>query len=104
MSVDISTLSAVELAALRSQIDKTIDKRRKEDLSSTRTEVAKLIASRGFSLKEVLRGMTTDQKFVRGKKYRSATDPSLVWECTGSRPMWVRNAIEAGDALIEVTD
>jgi len=104
MAISIDGLSAIELKALRENIDKTIIKRREEDLDALRAEIIELVASRGYSLQEVMARATKSKaptaSYVRGKTYRHPDDPTKTWLCTGSRPQWVRDVLGSGRVMI----
>lgn len=103
MTISIDGLSAVELKALRESIDKTIVKRREEDLDTLRAEILELVSNRGYSLQDVMTRTTKGRavvSYVRGKKYQHPDDPTKIWECTGSRPQWVRDVLTSGRVMI----
>lgn len=105
MVLDISNLSASELRDLRASIDKTIEQKARQELANLRAEIVSIVTARGYMLQQVMdfkTNSTQQAAFVRGRCYADPANPEKIWQCTGSRPQWVRSLLANGVMLIDV--
>lgn len=109
MTIDLSKLNRKELEKLRKDIDKAIEK-----LAITERKMALEAAEQaareyGFSLADLTAdGAGTIKKTRKspGKiapKYRNPADAEQTWTGRGRQPVWVREALEAGKTLDDLT-
>ncbi|PWG17634.1 H-NS histone family protein [Salibaculum griseiflavum] len=103
MSTDLKTMTRKELEKLRRDVDKQIERLKKQDLKKAREAAEKAAASLGFSLDEVIGDGGKKPRASRGKaksagapKYANPENPSQTWTGKGRQPQWYKDAIAAG--------
>lgn len=109
-NIDISQLSALELKALRENIETQLVDREVFELDKLRADVLELCSSRGYTLQQVMAPLRkkaakpkSDTHFVKGQPYRNPEDPTQVWRGFGGRPLWLRNFLAKGGAMEQLT-
>lgn len=108
--IDISQLSALELKALRENIETQLVDREVMELDKLRADVLELCSSRGYTLQQVMAPLRkkaakpkADAHFVKGQPYRNPEDPTQVWRGFGGRPLWLRNFLAKGGTMEQLT-
>lgn len=104
--IDISQLSALELKALRDNIETQLVDREALELDKLRADVLELCSSRGYTLQQVMAPIRkkavkpkSDTHFVKGQPYRNPEDPTQVWRGFGGRPIWLREYLAKGGTI-----
>lgn len=108
--IDISQLSALELKALRDNIETQLVDREALELDKLRADVLELCSSRGYTLQQVMAPLRkkavkpkSDTHFVKGQPYRNPEDPTQVWRGFGGRPLWLRDFLAKGGTMAQLT-
>lgn len=108
--IDISQLSALELKALRDNIETQLVDREALELDKLRADVLELCSSRGYTLQQVMAPIRkkaakpkSDTHFVKGQPYRNPEDPTQVWRGFGGRPIWLREYLAKGGTMAQLT-
>ena len=105
MKIDLKSMSRRELEKLSTDIDKALDRLKKQDMKKAKEAAAKAAAAHGFSLAEILGGAPSAGPTAKAKtksavkgvmKYANPADPSQKWTGKGRQPHWFKAAIEAG--------
>lgn len=100
MAIDLKNMTRKELEKLGRDVEKALDRLRKNDLKKVRNEMEKLAAAHGVSVEDVLgapqkmRKKATKSKSVA--KYANPADASKTWTGKGRQPDWFKEAIAAG--------
>lgn len=105
MKTNLKGMSRKELEKLQKDIDKALDRLKKQDMKAARLAAEKAAAAHGFSLTELAgnapakRGPKPGPKSAKkaGKpKYQNPDDASQKWTGKGRQPLWFKAAIESG--------
>jgi len=103
MSVDVKSMSRKELVKLQRDIEKALERLKKQDLKAAKAAAEKAAAAHGFSLSELSGSPAT--KTAKGPKaakkagkpkYRNPSDASQTWTGKGRQPDWYKSAIADG--------
>ena len=98
--MDISQLSLVDLKDLLSRLPLEIKRREKEEKAKVRKEIESLAAAHGFSLDDLLAGVSEPKvKKTVAVKYRHPDNSDLAWTGRGRQPKWVADFITSGGNL-----
>lgn len=98
MSIDLTTLSPVQLEDLMQQAaarKAEIAKSHKED---ARRQVAQLAKDLGYSIEDLFGGGQRVRSAL-AVRYRNPANPSETWVGRGKRPAWVSVALASGATL-----
>lgn len=96
--IDLKPLSLSELEELAHDVQKEIERRKKQEIKQVAADIKALVAQSGLTLDEVL-SVKTKQKGPA--KYRNPENPEQTWAGRGKRPDWLRDALAAGRDLEE---
>ncbi len=99
---DLSTLSLVELADLKKQIDVEIVRRKETEKQNLRAEMLRMAAAAGLSLADVIGGVEKKgRKAVSAgvAQFRNPADAEQTWTGRGRKPQWVLDWLAAGNSL-----
>lgn len=105
---DLNNMTLSELKSLERKVAKAIakfeDRERRTALAALKTQAKKM----GFSLSELTDTETKPKKSTKPRKkvapkYANPADKSQTWTDRGRRPAWVVKALEAGNALDDLT-
>lgn len=105
MTIDLKSLSRKELEKLSRDVDKALDRLKKQDMKKAKEAAAKAAAAHGFSLSELVGSATapksqrkaTTKAATKGPmKYANPADPSQKWTGKGRQPNWFKAAVAAG--------
>ncbi len=103
MKTNLKPLSIDDLIALRDEISREIESRRKEARKKLWQEFQDKAKALGVSLEELLAGQKkTRAKARSGKiavKYVHPADKTLTWTGRGKQPLWVAEWLRAGKSL-----
>ena len=104
--VDLKSLSLSELKALKTRVEKAIERHDKKEKAKAVQTLKATAKSLGFSLEELVGGekKTSVAKPKKAKAaakamYRHPDDTSLTWGGRGPRPKWLRDALNKGKSL-----
>lgn len=100
---DLSTYSAGDLRALQSQVAKQIKARTEQERAVAREQILAIAESAGMSLKELLNGMPSAKKSLKGSiapiRFRHPENKVQQWSGRGRQPKWVVEWITAGKSI-----
>ena len=97
--IDLSGLSADELAALAERAHSERQAVIERTKSELRERFSKEAEAAGFTLDEIV-GVT--KKRTRAKppaKYRNPANPAQMWSGRGKKPVWMQELIDQGQKL-----
>ncbi len=100
-------MSRKELEKLAADIDKTLERVSKREMTAALAAAEKAAKAHGFSLAEIAPGATSAKKSQRKKttakpkkpgkpKYANPKDKTQTWTGKGRRPDWFLTALDAG--------
>lgn len=109
MTTDLKKMSRKELEKLARDVEKALDKLRKQDLKKVRQDLKKVAAAAGVTIEEAL-GLDTAPKAAKSKKksakskakmkspakFANPNNSSQTWTGKGRQPEWYKAAIAAG--------
>lgn len=105
MKIDLKNMSRKELEKLGSDVEKALNKLRKQDLKKVKLEMEKLAAAHGVSVEDILGRKVTKPaattKTTKAKsvpKFANPADKKQTWAGKGRQPAWYKSAIEAGQS------
>ncbi len=106
MSIDISKLTAAELKDLAGKIEKRVVQVEKETLQTALKEMRAIADKLGVAFEDVIalhggRGKKPAKKSAT--KYANPNDPSQTWTGRGRKPAWLKEALEAGKSIDDLT-
>ncbi|KJZ26103.1 histone-like nucleoid-structuring protein H-NS [Tritonibacter mobilis] len=102
MDIDLSTLSKVELEALAKQIELRKLNAEKEAKRNAYSEMLAVAAKHGVSFEDAVALHSRRGRVPKAPaKYANPEDPTQTWSGRGRKPIWVREALEAGKSLEE---
>lgn len=99
MKFDLKSLSRKELEKLARDVEKALDKIRRQDLKKVRQEMEKLAAAHGVSVEDVMATPAKTRAAPKAKaapKYANPEDQKQTWSGRGRQPDWFKSAIAAG--------
>jgi len=96
--IDLNPLSLSELEQLSHNVQKEIERRKKQEIKQVAADIKALVAQSGMTLEEVL---NIKPKQKSPAKYRNPDNPEETWAGRGKRPGWLRNALSEGRDLEE---
>lgn len=94
--IDISNLTIPELDDLQKQIVAQRKKIEKKSLRDARAAAAAAAQAYGFSLEDIASADFKAPKTTAPAQYRNPENSEETWSGKGRRPMWFKDAIEAG--------
>ena len=102
--MDVTKLSAVELAKLQKEISKELGKRKSGERKKLLKHLSALAAAKGFSLKALVTNTDESNKKQRIHKpvkikYRHPVDQSLTWTGRGRKPKWIMEWLALGKKI-----
>ena len=102
--MDISSFSTVDLKDLLQQIPAELKRREKEEKAALRKQLEEIAAEKGYSVSDIF-GVATEKvaKDPVLPKYRSVSDPNLLWSGRGRQPVWVKTFIADGGKWEDIT-
>lgn len=104
--MNLSKYTVKDLERLKREIDKEITSRRKQEERQAREELKEVAARYGFSLNELVGGVTVSKGRSQGKsqdKFRHPRDPSKTWTGRGRKPKWVKEWEAAGCSIDDLS-
>ena len=102
MSINLKEMSRKELVKLQRDIEKALERLKKQDMKAAKAAAEKAAAAHGFSLSELAgnAGPTPKAKAKAKKagkpKYKNPADASQTWTGKGRQPDWYKAAMAAG--------
>ena len=97
--MNLSNMSIAELRDLEEKTKREIKKREGEELSRARDEIMSIAQKLGVPLKHIL---ATQGKVKTGKtatQYQHPDNAALHWSGRGRKPGWIKEWLDAGNAL-----
>lgn len=108
MKIDLKTMTRKELEKLAGDVEKALEKLRKQDLKKVRKEMEKIASAHGVKVEEVFGAKLASKtagksakKPAKAKapaKYANPADKSQTWTGKGRQPNWFKAATQAGAA------
>lgn len=97
---DLKNMTRKELEKLSRDIEKALNRLKKQDLKKAKDAAAKAAAAHGFTLNELV-GSAPKAKAARPKttskmKYANPADASQTWTGKGRQPNWYKDAVASG--------
>ncbi len=103
MTIDLSTMSRLELIELRSNLDTAIQRAEERERTEALRAAEEAAAKFGFSLEEIAAtARHTGKKGKAAPKYRNPQNPDETWSGRGRKPHWVHAALTAGADISEL--
>ncbi len=102
--MDLSKLDAKQLKQLKKDIDKELNRRRKEDVKEAQKELKGLAERYGISIQDLVTGAATGKSGRRAApaRFRHPDDPSKGWSGRGRKPGWIKEWEAKGRSLDEL--
>lgn len=103
--MDLSSLNAKQLKALRKDVEKELSSRRAAEQKRAREELKEVASKYGFSLNELVGGSSAGKATRRTRapvKYRHPDDPTKTWTGRGRKPLWIKAWESSGRSLDEL--
>ena len=97
--MNLSNMSLAELRDLEEKTKREIKTREVEELSRARDEIMSIAQKLGVPLKHIL---ATQGKAKAGKtatQYQHPDNAALQWSGRGRKPGWIKQWLDAGNAL-----
>jgi DNA-binding protein H-NS len=106
---DVDSLSFEQLRALQASAEKALEKQKRIKIESLRSEIEKMLAGNGFTVKEVFADLIPEPPATKmglrkpaTPKFFNPNDPSVTWSGRGKQPHWFQEHIAAGKSVDEV--
>jgi DNA-binding protein H-NS len=102
--IDLSPLSYSDLVELRKNLEVEIVRRKESEKQNLIAELQNLVASKGFSLSDVL-GTSSDKKAAKKAastakaQFRNPADAEQTWTGRGRKPQWAIEFLAQGGSL-----
>lgn len=102
--MDISGLTLPDLLDLQKRVASEIRRREAKEKNALLGKVRKMVAEHGFSLEDLLKKETKENKESRTRspvkvKYRHPKDANLTWTGRGRTPKWIEEWQAGGGKL-----
>ncbi|WP_090211609.1 H-NS family nucleoid-associated regulatory protein [Litoreibacter janthinus] len=100
--IDLKPLSLTELKALQARVEKAIARHDKKQKVKALALVKAKAKELGFSLDELTGSKATSKaapKKAAKAAYRHPDDATKTWAGRGARPLWLKDALNAGKSL-----
>ena len=98
--MDVTQYSNQELNQLKKDIDKELNKRRRQDLKEAQKELKSVAEKYGVALSDLVPGGGSGKSGSASKvRFRHPEDPSKGWSGRGRRPNWVKEWEEKGGRI-----
>jgi len=105
-AIDISTITTPRLKSLMQEIEGELKKREKEDRKKAYSRMQEVVAEYGLTLEDVLGDRKKHSKKIHtplSPKYINPDNPKQTWNERGPRPKWLKQLLESGRSLEELT-
>ncbi|RLK50845.1 DNA-binding protein H-NS [Alkalispirillum mobile] len=102
--MDLSGYSISELNKLKTDIEREVRQRRKQQAKEAQRELKAVADKYGFSLNELVGNASTGggQKAKAKAVYQHPEDPSKTWSGRGRRPRWINEWEQQGRDIDEL--
>ena len=100
--MDLSKYNAQQLQQLKKDIEKEVNRRRKEDVKEAQKELKNLAERFGISVQDLLSGAAGgkgNRKTTAKVRFRHPDDPSKGWSGRGRKPAWIKEWEAKGRSL-----
>lgn len=98
--MDLSKLSSTELRQLQEQLKQELKQRESHDLAKAREEIFAIAKSVGLPVQELIAAPVPRVRTgTVPPRYRNPADASQLWTGRGRQPVWVKQWLEAGNAI-----
>ena len=99
-SPNISKLSYKQLIKLEADVAIALARRKQEEKTDVKRQLAELAARSGFELSDVIGKQQGRKKGSKvAVKYRHPNDPTLTWTGRGRQPLWLVAELKNGKKL-----
>ncbi|MCP1676366.1 DNA-binding protein H-NS [Natronocella acetinitrilica] len=99
--MDLSKYNPQQLKQLKKDIDKELNRRRKEDVKEAQKELKNIAERFGITVQDLVAGaagVKTAKKPAQ-VKFRHPDDPSKGWSGRGRKPSWIKEWEQKGRSL-----
>lgn len=103
MAIDLKSMTKKELEKLAQNVERQLERLKKQDLKKARDAAEKAAAAHGFQLSDILGGAAPAAKTRKAKpkaagvaKYANPADSNQTWTGKGRQPQWFKDAVAAG--------
>jgi len=100
--MDLSNYTTQQLNALKKDIDKEINGRRKEDAKKAQQELKQVAERYGFTLSDLVAGQSGKVRAKAKVRFQHPSDASMTWSGRGRKPAWVKDWEASGRSLEEL--
>jgi DNA-binding protein H-NS len=101
--MNLDSYNSQELRELKAEIDREIQKRRREEIREAQKELRTVAERYGFSLSELVASQGATPGTSRGiPKFGHPEDPGKTWSGRGRKPGWIKEWEEQGRSLDEL--
>lgn len=100
MSLDINSLSIIELERLKQEANTLIEAKKEQSLDEAYSRIVQFAQGVGLTLEELVAwgAKKTDQPVRKSVKprYQNPDNPNETWTGRGKQPRWLADKIKAG--------
>lgn len=104
MTIDLKSMTKKELEKLAQNVERQLERLKKQDLKKARDAAEKAAAAHGFKLSDIVGGgaaPATKPRKAKPKaagvaKYANPADSGQTWTGKGRQPKWFKDALAAG--------
>lgn len=99
--MDLSKYDPQQLKQLKKDIDKELNRRRKEDVKEAQKELKNLADRFGITIQDLVAGAvgTKTGRKATAVRFRHPDDPSKGWSGRGRKPAWIKDWEAKGRSL-----
>jgi DNA-binding protein H-NS len=100
IDMNVEHLSSAELRQLKMRIERLLQAREKQDRAAAIEEIYAIAHRLGMPLRDLMEGTGRGKVGKVAVQYRNPNDPSQQWTGRGRQPKWVKDWLNAGNALV----
>lgn len=97
--MNLSNFSLSDLRNLQNQVIKQLGVTAQQDIAKARDEIQAIARSVGISLEELVKGAVDKKSGKVAVQFRNPANAEEQWTGRGRQPKWVKEWLEAGEAL-----
>ena len=97
--MDLSNLSSAELRDLQEKIKTELKQRESQDRAKAREQILAIAQSVGMPVKDLIASGIRAKSGTVAPRYRNPADASQQWTGRGRQPKWVKQWLDAGNAI-----
>jgi DNA-binding protein H-NS len=95
--------SVVELKNMQPVIERLIKTKEKQEKEDIRQKLASMAAESGYSIGDLFTEAPKSKRGPVKPKYFNPADPDQTWTGRGRQPVWVRELLESGKTLEDIS-